>query len=99
MTAALTKYFPTPRDAVAYIMDTFPIVNHEEKFGTYRTKDTILKSTTNLRNANSPVTPSSARSSRLPARPRTSRATSSPCPNGTPTTGPVTSIHRETIAT
>ncbi len=42
---SLTKYFPTPRDAVAYIMDTFPIIKRkdEEKFSTYRTKDTILK--------------------------------------------------------
>jgi N-6 DNA Methylase/Eco57I restriction-modification methylase len=42
---SLTKYFSTPRDAVPYIMDTFPIVKRkdEEKFGTYRTKDTILK--------------------------------------------------------
>jgi hypothetical protein len=42
---SLTKYFSTPRDAVAYIMDTFPIVKRkdEEKFGTYRTKDTILR--------------------------------------------------------
>jgi hypothetical protein len=39
------NYFATPRDAVAYIMDTFPIVKSrdEEKFGNYRTKDTILK--------------------------------------------------------
>jgi N-6 DNA Methylase len=37
--------FRTPRDAAAYVMDTFPIVRRkdEEKFGTYRTKDTILK--------------------------------------------------------
>ena len=42
---SVTKYFSAPRDAVAYIMDTFPIVKRkdEEKFGTYRTKDTILK--------------------------------------------------------
>jgi N-6 DNA Methylase len=42
---SLTKYFPKPRDAVAYIMDTFPIVKRkdDEKFGSYRTKDTILK--------------------------------------------------------
>jgi hypothetical protein len=42
---SLTKYFSTPRDAVAYMMDTFPIVKRkdEEKFGAYRTKDTILK--------------------------------------------------------
>ena len=32
--------FPTPRDAVAYIMDTFPIVKRkdEEKWSEYRTK-------------------------------------------------------------
>ena len=43
--AELKRDFPTPRDAVAYIMDTFPIVKRkdEEKFGKYRTKDTILK--------------------------------------------------------
>jgi SOS-response transcriptional repressor LexA len=42
---SLTKYFPAPRDAVAYIMDTFPIVKRkdEKKFGTYRTKNMILK--------------------------------------------------------
>jgi hypothetical protein len=35
---------PTPRDAVAYIMDTFPIVRRkdEEAHGCYRTKDRIL---------------------------------------------------------
>jgi len=44
--AALTQSFPTPRDAVSYIMDTFPIVKRkdEEKFnGDYRTKRTILE--------------------------------------------------------
>jgi hypothetical protein len=37
--------FPTPRYAVAYIMDTFPIVKRkdEAQWGTYRTKETILK--------------------------------------------------------
>lgn len=42
--AELKKHFSTPRDAVAYIMDTFPIVRRkdEEKHGSYRTKDTIL---------------------------------------------------------
>jgi len=41
----VTNHFPTPRDAVAYIMGTFPVVKRkdEEKFGTYRTKDKILK--------------------------------------------------------
>jgi hypothetical protein len=42
---ALTRAFPTPRDAVSYIMDTFPIVKRkdEAKHGAYRTKDTILQ--------------------------------------------------------
>lgn len=42
----LKASFPTPRDAVAYIMDTFPIVRRrdEEKFnGDYRTKRVILE--------------------------------------------------------
>ena len=40
----LRPMFPTPRDAVGYIMDTFPIVRRkdEQAHGTYRTKDTIL---------------------------------------------------------
>lgn len=43
--AALTDTFPTPRDAVAYIMDTFPIVKRKDEttYGSYRTKDTILE--------------------------------------------------------
>ena len=43
--AELERLFPTPRDAVAYVMDTFPIVRRkdEERFGEYRTKRVILK--------------------------------------------------------
>jgi hypothetical protein len=43
--AELKRYFPTPRGAVAYIMDTFPIVKRkdEEKWGDYRTKRVILE--------------------------------------------------------
>lgn len=55
--AALKQYFPTPRDAVAYIMDTFPIVKRKDEArteqknaageviqpGRYITKDTILE--------------------------------------------------------
>lgn len=44
--ARLKASFPTPRDAVAYIMDTFPIVRRkdEEKYnGDYRTKRVILE--------------------------------------------------------
>ena len=40
----LLKALPTPRDAVAYIMETFPIVKRkdEEAHGCYRTKERIL---------------------------------------------------------
>jgi hypothetical protein len=43
--AALKCHFPTPRDAVGYIMDTFPIVRRrdEEKWGEFRTKRVILE--------------------------------------------------------
>lgn len=44
--AALTQAFPTPRAAVSYILDTFPIVKRkdEAKFnGDYRTKRVILE--------------------------------------------------------
>lgn len=41
----LLKYFPTPRNAVEYVLDTFPIVkkNEEKKFGESRTKRRILE--------------------------------------------------------
>lgn len=39
---ALKSALPTPRDAVRYIMDTFPMVALKSS-GTYRTKDTILE--------------------------------------------------------
>jgi hypothetical protein len=43
--AELERHFPTPRDAVSYIMDTFPIVRRkdEEKYGEYYTKRVILE--------------------------------------------------------
>ena len=44
--AELKHHFPTPRDAVSYIMDTFPIVHRkdEEKYdGDYRTKRVIIE--------------------------------------------------------
>jgi hypothetical protein len=42
--AALKKHFPKPRDAVAYILDQFPIVRQkdEKAHGGYRTKERIL---------------------------------------------------------
>lgn len=42
----LKRHFPNPRDAVAYILDTFPIVKRkdEEKYdGDYRIKRVILE--------------------------------------------------------
>lgn len=43
--ARLKASFPTPRDAVAYIMDTFPICRRkdDQKWGEYRTKRVILE--------------------------------------------------------
>jgi hypothetical protein len=40
----LKKSFPKPRDAVDYIMDTFPIVKRKDEaaYGSYRTKEMIL---------------------------------------------------------
>ena len=42
---ALTRHFPTPRDAVAHIMDQFPTVRRwdERAFDCYRTKDRIME--------------------------------------------------------
>ena len=42
--ADLKRHFPTPRDAVSYILDTFPGVRREDEanHGEYRTKRTIL---------------------------------------------------------
>ena len=43
--AELERHFPKPRDAVTYVMDTFPIVRRkdEETFGEYRTKRVVLE--------------------------------------------------------
>ena len=43
--AELTSHFPTPRDAVDYIMDAFPIVRRkdETRYGEYRTKRVVLE--------------------------------------------------------
>ena len=43
--AELERHFSRPRDAVAYVMDTFPIVRRkdEETFGEYRTKRVVLE--------------------------------------------------------
>jgi hypothetical protein len=43
--AKLRRLFPTPRDAVRHIIDTFPIIRRkdEEKYGDFRTKRVILE--------------------------------------------------------
>ena len=43
--AELKRHFPTPRDAVAYTTETFPIVRRKDEMhhGEYRTKHTILE--------------------------------------------------------
>jgi hypothetical protein len=43
--AALKRHFATPRDAVAYILDQFPIVRQKDEaaHGRYRTKERILE--------------------------------------------------------
>ncbi len=44
MTSGLSEAFPTPRHAVDYIMETFPIIKRKDikKYNDYRTKLTIL---------------------------------------------------------
>ncbi|HOZ22790.1 MAG TPA: N-6 DNA methylase [bacterium] len=43
-TSELLAYFPTPRDAVVYILDTFPIVKRkdEQNYGEFRTQRNIV---------------------------------------------------------
>jgi len=70
--AALTEYFRTPRDAVAYIMDTFPIVKRkdEAKFnGNYRTKRVILEIYDEMAQAMSTGVPYQTRLNPPPADP------------------------------
>ena len=82
--AALTQSFPTPRDAVSYIMDTFPIVKRKDiartekkdeagevvKEGRYITKDTILEIYDALAEAMKTGTPYQTRLDPPPADPR-----------------------------
>ena len=70
--ARLKASFPTPRDAVAYIMDTFPIVRRrdEAKFGEYRTKRVILDIYDAMQQAITTGEPYHTRLDPLPADPR-----------------------------
>lgn len=63
-TSPLTTYFPTPRHAVEYIMETFPIVKRkdEKEYGEYRTKRRILE----IYDALTPLFESTSPSGHLP---------------------------------
>ncbi|MGH2396439.1 MAG: Eco57I restriction-modification methylase domain-containing protein, partial [bacterium] len=75
--ARIKASFPTPRDAVAYIMDTFPIVRRkdEEKYeGDYRTKRVILEIYDALQVSSRTGQPYKTRLDPPPADPRVSHA-------------------------
>ena len=102
----LREMFPTPRDAVDYIMETFPIVKRKDinapqikndsgevtTAGRYITKDTILEIYDEMQKPSTPASPTKPASTHPPAHPPTPKATSSPWPNGTNPTGPPTFI-------
>ncbi|MCX7049223.1 MAG: N-6 DNA methylase [Candidatus Sumerlaeota bacterium] len=70
--AELKRHFPTPRDAVSYIMDTFPIVRRKDEsaHGHYRTKDTILEIYDAMQHSIATDTPYQTRLTPSPADPR-----------------------------
>jgi hypothetical protein len=81
---SLREAFPTPRDAVSYIMDTFPIVRRkdEEKYnGDYRTKRVILEIYDALLEAIRTGHPYQTRLDPPPADPRVAHPTREDQPN------------------
>ena len=70
--ALLKASFPSPRNAVAYIMDTFPIVRRkdEERYGEYRTKRVILEIYDEMQQAMDTGRPFHTRLDPPPADPR-----------------------------
>ena len=70
--AELEKHFPTPRHAVDYILDTFPIVKRkdEAKYGEYRTKRVILEIYDEMQQAITTGEPYRTRLDPPPADPR-----------------------------
>ncbi|MCX7047281.1 MAG: hypothetical protein NTX50_17565 [Candidatus Sumerlaeota bacterium] len=70
--AKLKRHFPTLRDAVSYIMDTFPIVRRKDEsaHSHYRTKDTILEIHDAMRHSITTATPYQTRLNPPPADPR-----------------------------
>jgi hypothetical protein len=100
----LRRHFPTPRDAVAYIMDTFPIVRRkdEERHGEYRTKRVILEIYDEMAETMRTGIPYKTRLNPRPAPRLTNKATSSPSPTGNPAspnreTGPYTFIRQRDV--
>jgi hypothetical protein len=83
----LKTTFPTPRDAVPYILDTFPIVRRkdEEKYGEYRTKRVILEIYDALQEAIRTGKPYQTRLDPPPADPRCCH----PARDGSLTTGTI----------
>lgn len=74
---------PNPRDAVAYIMDTFPIVRRkdEEMYGDYRTKLQILQIYDRMQEAMATRTPYQTLLNPPPADPRTAHSDSTRPPS------------------
>lgn len=70
--AQLKENFPTPRHAVDYIMDTFPIVKRkdEQNYGEYRTKRVILEIYDAMQEAMQTGNPYQTRLDPPPADPR-----------------------------
>ena len=68
----LLRYFHTPREAVEYVMETFPIVKRkdEAKYGEYRTKRVILKMYDEMAEAMRTGQPYQTRLDPPPANPR-----------------------------
>jgi len=70
--ARLRESFPTPRDAVDYVLETFPIVKRkdEARWGDYRTKRTILDIYERIQHAIATGEPYQTRLDPPPADPR-----------------------------
>jgi len=100
----LRRHFPTPRDAVAYVMDTFPLLNVRMNRNTANTEPSgsSWKSTTPWPRPCAPGYPTKPASTPRPAPRLTNKATSSPSPTGNPAspnreTGPYTFIRQRDV--
>jgi len=76
----LKRSFPSPRDAVSHILDTFPVVrkNDEKTYGEYRTKRVILEIFDAMTEAMSTGRPYMTRLDPPPADPRIAHSASRP---------------------